>query len=160
MRGTLFIIVLASLPFLAVTMMISNALNAAPEQGNKRGFIQNEEGTKCWYNQTLVSGQSYFHKKGMTDTQGLIEFDNSECMEVTDINKRMINNVITRWYSFPDANFATRANEMYRTSMFQVRGRCIQSRKYEIIGVLVDYLGDGKHISKVIHGVSVQGCKK
>ncbi len=75
-----------------------------------------------------------------------------------DVNKMMINNIISKWYSHSDADFQTRVSEMFNGSPLQKKGKCIQSKKYPIIGITVDYLIKGNSITGVIHGSSVQGC--
>jgi hypothetical protein len=65
---------------------------------------------------------------------GILTFDDPRCMSASefglDVNKMMINHVITRWHSHPDAAFKTRVQDLYPTSMMQKRGLCIQSSKY------------------------------
>jgi len=77
-----------------------------------------------------------------------------------DVNKMMINNIITRRYSRSDANFQTKANELYPTSMLQIRGKCIQSKTYPAIGVMVYYEIKNNSITQVFHSQSIQGCKE
>lgn len=128
----------------------------------RRGYIQNDMAKKCWYTQKVDENNTYF--QGLKNTVGIITFDNSQCMSGSraeiDVDKTMINNVITHWYSHPDANFQTRSNEMYPGSMLQKKGQCIQSRTYRIIGVTVDYFTKGDSITGVIHGLALQGCTK
>ncbi|AKJ93876.1 hypothetical protein TVD_00195 [Thioalkalivibrio versutus] len=77
-----------------------------------------------------------------------------------DTNLMMINNIISRWYSHRDADFKTRADELYPGSMMQKRGYCIQSNKYPAIGITVDYEIRDASIVRVKHGSSVQGCTR
>ena len=76
-----------------------------------------------------------------------------------DVNKMMINNIISRWYSHRDAKFQTRVSEMFNGSLMQKKGKCIQSKTYPLIGITVDYLIENNSITGVIHGSSIQGCK-
>ena len=71
----------------------------------------------------------------------------------------MINNVISRWYSHPDARFGTRVAEMHKGSLLQKRGRCMQSATYPAVGIAVDYSIKNKSITGVVHGSTIQGCK-
>ena len=125
--------------------------------GNKRGFVKNEDGRKCWYNQRFIRNNRYFHDK-LYGTNGIMVFDKPNCMKDTNINKMMINNVISHWYSKSDARFMTRMDELYKGSMLQKKGMCIQSQKYPIQGITVDYLTGGGNVLRVIHGTSIQGC--
>lgn len=135
---------------------------AGPQKALKRGFILNDNGQKCWYNQEFIDGQKYFFKKHTQDT-GVITFKDKKCMGSSDfgldVNKMSINNIISKWYSKSDASFLTRADELYPTSQFQIKGKCIQSQTYPNIGILVDYKIENESIYKVVHGSSIQGCR-
>ena len=140
---------------------VANESIAGSESYLKRGYIQNDKGEKCWYTQKTDPNNTYFH--GKKNTVGIITFDNPKCMSDSglglDINKMMINNVISRWYSHSDANFQTRVSEMFNSSPLQKKGKCIQSKKYPIIGITVDYFTSNNSIKGVIHGMAVSGCK-
>jgi hypothetical protein len=127
----------------------------------QKGFIQNEQGEQCWYHQEVVEGSHYFHD-GVTANIGVLSFDDQTCMKTSElgqtVNKMMINNVISRWYSHSDASFQTRESELFPTSLLQKRGQCIQSKKYPAIGIVVDYEGSRDSIVRVRHGMSAQGC--
>ena len=122
---------------------------------------QNDKGEKCWYTQIVIEDNAYFHGS-LKGTNGKITFDNPNCMSDSgtglDVNKMMINNLISRWYSHSDADFQTRISEMYNGSPMQTKGKCIQSKRYPIIGITVDYFIEGNGITGVIHGSSIQGC--
>lgn len=134
---------------------------AGPTGALKKGYIQNDKGEECWYTQVVKENNSYFHGS-LKGSNGIITFDKPTCMSDSglglDINKMMINNIISRWYSHSDANFQTRVSEMYKGSALQKRGKCIQSKKYPSIGITVDYFIKNNSITGVIHGSSVQGC--
>ena len=89
----------------------------------QRGYIRNDSGKKCWYTQKTDENNKYFH--GIKNTVGIITFDDPQCMAASEVglmvNKMMINNIITTWYSHSDANFQTRESEMYPGSLFQKR---------------------------------------
>ncbi|MBN1363295.1 MAG: hypothetical protein JW976_00670 [Syntrophaceae bacterium] len=145
---------------LTTALSIGIAL-AGPERYLKNGYIQNDKGEKCWYTQVVKENNTYFHGS-LKGTNGIITFDNPMCMSDSglglDVNKMMINNIISRWYSHSDADFQTRVSEMYNGSMLQKKGKCIQSKKYPLVGITVDYFIKGNSITGVIHGSSVQGC--
>jgi len=147
--------------FLLMLFFISGAIFAGQTGALKKGYIQNDKGKKCWYTQVVKENNTYFHGS-LKGTDGIITFDNPNCMSDSslglDVNKMMINNVLSRWYSHPDAKFQTRVSEMYKGSMLQKKGGCIQSKKYPIIGITVDYLIKGGSITGVIHGSSAGGC--
>ena len=144
-----------------ISILCSNAVLAGPVGALKKGHIRNDKGEKCWYVQVIKENNTYFHGS-LKGANGILTFDNSTCMSDSglglDTNKLMINNIISRWYSHGDAEFQNRVSEMYSGSLMQKKGKCIQSKKYPIIGITVDYLIEGKSIASVIHGSSVQGC--
>ncbi len=147
--------------FMLISLFGSSAALAGPTGALKKGFIQNDKGDKCWYTQVVKEGNTYFYDS-LKGTDGIITFDNPTCMSDNglglDVNKMMINNIISKWYSHSDADFQTRVSEMFNGSPLQKKGKCIQSKKYPIIGITVDYLIKGNSITGVIHGSSVQGC--
>ena len=142
-------------------LLVGNLVLAGPAEGQKKGYIQNDRGDKCWYTQVLKEKNTYFHK-GLTGTNGVITFDDPVCMSDDglglEFNKGMINNAISRWYSHRDAKFQTRTSEMFSGSFRQVRGGCIQSKTYTTIGITVDYFIKNNSIIGVIHGSSVGEC--
>jgi hypothetical protein len=144
-----------------ISLFGSGAALAGPTGALKKGYIQNDKGDKCWYTQVIKENSTYFYGL-LGDTNGIITFDNPNCMSDSrldlDVNKMMINNNISRWYSHSDADFQTRVSEMYNGSMMQKKGKCIQSKKYPIIGITVDYFIEGNSITGVIHGSSALGC--
>jgi hypothetical protein len=145
---------------LICTFNVGNVF-AGPTGALVKGYIQNDKGEKCWYTQKIKENNTYFHGS-LTGTNGLITFDNPNCMSDSgqglDVNKMMINNIISKWYSHRDAAFQTRVSEMFNGSALQKQGKCIQSKKYPAIGITIDYFTNGNSITGVIHGSSVQGC--
>jgi hypothetical protein len=141
-------------------ILASEALSAEPLT---TGFISNDAGEKCWYTQTKKEQNAHFHGQ-FKGTNWIIVFDEKTCMGDSglglDVNKMMINNIVSKWYSHSDAKFATRASEMYSGSLMQEKGECIQSKTYPMIGITVDYLIDNESITGVVHGASIQGCTK
>ena len=137
--------------------------SAGSERFQRKGHIQNDMGGKCTYTQTVDEHSKHFHGtlEGVT---GTITFDDPACMADSGVgletNQMMINNVIARWYSHSDAAFRTKAAQLYPTSLLQKKGKCMQSGRYAAVGVTVDYLVKGDSITGVIHGSSVQGCKR
>jgi uncharacterized membrane protein len=146
------ILILVSITLIAATM------TSGPENGPKRGYINNIDGEQCWYDQEVKKNNSYFHED-LKGVNGIMTFDDPACMVENSTNKMMINNVISNWYSHDDANFKTRERELYDGSMLQVKGECMQSETYPAIGIMVDYFTENGNITGVIHGGSVQGCK-
>ncbi|NDW58789.1 hypothetical protein G0P98_20015 [Yangia sp. PrR004] len=71
----------------------------------------------------------------------------------------MIANIIVRPYSHADAAFQTRPEQIKSQSMFQVRGVCIQSGTYPIVGVVAEFEVQGGYIVGVKHAPAVQGCQ-
>ncbi len=141
-------------------LLLGSAATSAGSMPGK-GYVQNDQGEKCWYTQTVDPKSNYFHS-ALTATVGTIRFDDATCMSDSGIgletNMMMINNVISRWYSHSDAKFMTRAAELFKGSMLQERGQCIQSKTYSAVGIVVDYQIKGDSIIGVVHGPSLQGC--
>jgi hypothetical protein len=156
---------LLSSKVIAALILISifgiSGASAGPTGALKKGYIQNHKGDKCWYTQVVREDNAYFHGS-LKGTNGIITFDDPTCMSDggigLDVNKMIINNIISRWYSHSDADFQTHVSEMFNSSALQKKGKCIQSKKYPIIGITVDYFIRGNSITGVIHGSSIQGC--
>lgn len=136
---------------------------AGPETAQPKGYIQNDTGKKCWYKQSFKKDGSYFFNS-LKGGLAIMIFDDPSCMGDSglgqDVNKMMVNNVISRWYSHKDANFGTRAGELYPGSMLQTKGKCIQSKKYPNVGITIDYKVENGSIIRVYHGSAVRGCTK
>lgn len=152
--------------FMATGMIFLFASSAPIYASNNfqpKGHIQNDRGQKCTYTQTTNHESTYFHGT-LTGRAGTIDFDDPMCMSESDfglrINKMLINNIISRWYSHSDAAFKTKAKELYPSSPLQKKGQCIQSGKYPVIGITVDYEIHNSSIVRVRHGSSVQGCTR
>ena len=147
--------------FILVSSIFSATAFAGPVGALKKGYIQNDQGEKCWHTQEVKENYTYFHGS-LKEIDGIITFDDPTCMSDSglglDVNKMMINNIISRWYSHSDANFQTRVSEMFNGSLLQKKGKCIQSKTYPDMGITVDYLIKDNSIAGVIHGSSVQGC--
>ncbi len=156
---------LVSLIACALITGLSTALMADADRYIKKGYISNNAGEKCWYIQRTDKISKYFY--GMKHTVGFITFDDPKCMsgkELGDqgisINKMMINNIISRWYSHRDADFMTKESELFKGSMMQKKGKCIYSKKYpDVVGIAVEYLIKKNSIISVKHGASLMGCK-
>ena len=127
----------------------------------KRDYIHNDIGDKCWYTQETDFESLYFHE-AIKGKMGIITFDDPGCMSESvlglDINKMMINNAIIRWYSHRDAAFKTSTRKLFPSSTMQKKGLCIQSSKYPIVGVMVDYEIKDNSIIRVRHEAAIQGC--
>lgn len=125
-----------------------------------KGFIQNDQGGQCWYTQVTTRGAIYFHS--IPGTTSTLTFDDPMCMKEgalgQDVNKMLINIIIARNYSHSNANYKTRPGEMYKTSVLQMRGQCIQSATYPSIGVLVEYHQNKSAIYMVKHSASAGRC--
>lgn len=132
----------------------------AAARGQPKGFIQNADGDQCWYRQVTMKDDTRLFKT-LTANTSVLAFDEPGCMwgdaARLDINKTMINNVISRWYSHSDAAFMTRARDLRPARPEQARGVCIQSEKYPMIGIAVEYVGEGT-IEQVYHTAQVVGC--
>jgi hypothetical protein len=145
----------------AVVVSVSGSSSVLANQ--RAGTVNNSNGQKCQYEQSFEADSKYFHGT-VTAKRGTITFADRQCMKAdvnsSAINKMMINNVVSRWYSHSDAAFMTREEELYPGSLLQKRGLCIQSRKYPLIGITIEYVVSGGSIAEVHHGAAVKGCKK
>lgn len=135
---------------------------SGPRDGPKRGYISNDNGDKCWYKKTITEENKYFHKS-IPGPNAILIFEDEKCMSDKglglDINKMMINKTLAFWYSHSDAEFRTSPSDLYDSSLFQIKGKCMQSKKYSNIGVTIDYFIKDNTITGFIHGPSIQGCK-
>ncbi len=161
MQKNLYSKIILMLAVIAISQSVS-----AREFFLKKGYINNNNGKKCWYTQKTDPENRYFHET-MTSNVGIMTFDDQRCMSDPEFGlfglnamKKVINNVISGWYSHSDAAFKTGVDELYPGSLFQKRGLCIQSTKYPSIGITVDYEVKNNSIVKVRHGVAADGCKK
>jgi len=150
------------LVFLAFLMLLHSSFAVSGSAKYlKKGNIQNHNGQDCWYRQSVDKENRYFFGS-LAQGVGMLIFDNPSCMAGSgfemDVNKMMINNIISRWYSHSDAQFKTRVREMYKSSLLQKKGQCLQSSKYPVMGITIDYLIEKGSIKGVIHGGSVSGC--
>ncbi|MYD89701.1 MAG: hypothetical protein F4Y08_05090 [Caldilineaceae bacterium SB0662_bin_9] len=137
-------------------------------KGNRRGFILSYEGQKCWYTQTATDLEttSYFFEN-LKGEDTFMEFDDPACMgnsadgPLLGVSQFMANNVLTNWYSKPDAAFGTRPRELMPGSEGQVRGWCIQSETYPTQSILVDYFADSdNNLVALLHGYAMSGCRQ
>ena len=151
--------------------------NPDPDGFNKSGFIRSSAGKKCWYQQTYEKNGKYFlseKNKGLTNTNvRTITFDDPNCMndrfdgddpsdrELNEIiNKQMIARLITRWwtrsYTHDDADFDI--DDLKLPARFQSKGKCVQSKKYFIIAIAVDYIIENGSITKVVYAPAIGPC--
>ena len=130
----------------------------------ERGYIQNWEGERCWYSQVEEPRSNYFHDR-IQATVRTLTFDEPSCMSGgeleeagIDLNKGSINGAISRPYAQPGAAFATRPEDLFATSLHQVRGRCIQSETFAAVSVAVDYDIEDGSIVRAHHAQAI-GCR-
>ena len=137
------------------------AANSAHAEFPTRGFIQNYAGEGCMFTQTAQEGSHHFYGSDLTSILRTVTFIDESCMtgssgEMAE-NIANINAEIARPYSHADANFALGEHELMKGGLMQKRGKCIQSRKYPLIGVAVEYVKGKTGIAKVYHS-STTGC--
>lgn len=144
----------------AASLLLSQGTVAGPEKFLKKGFISNDAGDQCAYQQEVISGALHFHGDSISTTIGELVFDDPQCMRASgdslDVNKRLINEVLATWYSHPDADFDT--ENLHASSLYQEVGVCMQSRSYAAIGIAIDYVVSEQSIVKVFHGPTLEGC--
>ena len=149
----LFLFILALLPITA---------HAADIRGLKRGYIISQSGEKCWYTQSIQENSHHFFGRA-TQNVTVMTFDEDDCMSYKDdfqlaVNEQQINNIISRWYSHPDAAFMTNPGKLKAPSGLQTTGWCMQSTKYPLIAITIDYISNDGAITEVMHGQGLQ-CK-
>ena len=157
---------LLSLLFASTLLLMSSANAGVTASGFQTiGFIWSGEGNKCWYKQHEEES-SYFSNGEISGNIGVLIFDDSNCMSEDSmglghmLNIKMINQLVSKWYS-RDGEFKTKENELYGSSLFQEKGKCMQSMTYEQMGITVDYiLSENNAISTVYHEASVGACIK
>jgi len=162
MRNCLYAILIG----FTLTIVLYSTVKADADKHLKKGYISNNSSEKCWYAQRTDRDNIYFY--GMKHVVGIITFDDPSCMSGKDlgeaglgINKMMINNVISKWYSHSDSGFMTKESELFSGSMMQKKGKCIYSKTYpKVVGIAVDYHIRNKFIHSVTHGASLMGCTK
>lgn len=142
---------------LALSAIASAGTATAANQ--PKGHIINVDGEKCTFTQTTAS-EAYLHS--IPANTGNLVFDDPRCMNATDVallvNQSMIAGFITRGYSHPDAAFQTEIGQFQSGSGLQVRGICIQSATYPIVGVVAEFQIEDEHITGIKHAMAVQGC--
>jgi hypothetical protein len=144
----------------AASALFSEVSAAGPEKFPERGFISNDAGDKCWYQQKIISNALHFHGDAISTTIGEIVFDDPQCMRDPgtglDVNKTLINELLASWYSHPDADFDTK--NLHQSSLYQEVGVCMQSRSYAAIGIAIAYVVSDQSIVRVLHGPTLEGC--
>ena len=143
-----------------IALSLNSEALAVSASANKIGYIINDSGDHCAYKQEIIEKNRYFHGK-RPSINGIITFDDPKCMSGKEfghvINKVMINNIVSKWYSHGDANFDTK--HLHKSSAFQKKGECIQSETYSTIGIAIEYFIKNNNITGVIHGSTAGGCK-
>lgn len=146
----------------AATLTVCIALSPQAHALQPKGHITNAAGINCTYRQVKSTEPKYFHD--IPGPHNVLTFDDPQCMRATgldaQINRMLIANNVARNHAKSDAKFLTRPDEIRPTSLFQVRGQCIQSENYPVIGVVIEYQPAGQSISAVRHGPAVMGCTK
>jgi hypothetical protein len=139
-----------------------NIANAGPQKALSRGYVLNDSGEKCWFDQQFEDQVLYFFERHAQDL-GVMVFDTPGCMADSglglDANKLAVNNLISKWYSHDDAQFKTHPSDIYPSSQLQIKGQCMQSETYPSQGILVDYKIHEGSIVRVTHGGSMGQCK-
>lgn len=90
-----------TLVFLALTILLQSSF-AMSGSGSylRKGSINNHNGQECWYRQTVDKENRHFFGR-LAQAVGVLSFDNPNCMKGSsfemDVNKMMINNIVSRW---------------------------------------------------------------
>lgn len=150
----------AVLAFTALGLLLSAVSMAGPEKFPAAGFVVNAAGQKCSYRQKIIPDALHFHGDAISTTIGEMTFDDPTCMKDAgdgpDANKVAINRLLATWYSHPDADFDS--ENLYKSSLYQEVGVCMQARSYAAIGIAIDYVVEDGYIVRVFHGPTLEGC--
>ena len=72
----------------------------------------------------------------------------------------MIARLITRWwtrsYTADDADFVI--NDLKPLALFQSKGNCMQSKKYSIHAIAIDFIIESGCIAKVVYAPAIGSC--
>jgi len=94
----------------------------------KRGFFQNSNGDKCWYN-TTFENLKYF--TSFEEKTCIHYFESDSAMTNNDISKSLLANVITRWYKGTkfqeDTKFKTNPKDWKNAEGLQLKGYWFES---------------------------------
>ena len=149
----------------AAQSIIDRLSPAGVRQGNAKGSVSNDAGELCSFSQAATDdgSVSYFYNK-LTGSDTLLVFDDATCMnplapQLMAFNQRMVNQVIARWYSKPDAKFMVHPHQLTRKGQLQAKGWCMQSETYPTQGILIDYFGDNQSLMMVAHNYALGGCE-
>lgn len=151
------------IPILALALAVGAVAQSDPYGFNLKGFIQNGIGEECWYTQTFEETNPILLVPDLQNMTGqhlrTITFDDPGCMADVldglggneDINKMMINNIVTNWfrgtYFTEDVRFDTRT--LHPPAEVQARGECLQERENPNIAIYIEYLSDRNSITGV-----------
>lgn len=144
--------------FIALTVLLlalsAPNLFAADINPPKRGYFQDSAGQKCWYE---TSSTRMKHFCSLEQNVCVHTFESGNEMPNDDISKRMIANVVTRFYTGTifqqDTRFKTNVADWKLASGFQNKGFCIVAENYPLPCVWIDFeeSKDSKRIMKVFH---------
>ena len=123
------------------------------------GGIEAGDGRYCAFKRVVKENSTYFYGDDLTCNHVVLTFRSPTCMKDTDANRKKINELVSKPYSHADANFQTIPRYTKKRAALQVEGYCIQSLKYSLIGVAIDYVVEGGYITSVIH-CSAGTCEK
>lgn len=119
-----------------------------------RGFFKNSNGEQCWY-KTTFKNDKYF---SLWEQRICIHsFETDSSMLNDEASKRLLANVITRFYIDAmfqkDTKFKTDPQFWKKAEGSQKKGFCIESSNYPIPKVWIDfeYSPDKKYIVKILH---------
>ena len=120
----------------------------------KKGYFKNSNGEKCWY-KTTFNNNKYFSV--FEQRICIHNFETDTSMINDEVSKRLIANVITRFYVNTifqkDTKFKTDIKYWKKAEGSQKTGFCIESSNYSIPKVWLDfeYSKDKKYIVKILH---------
>ena len=146
---------------LLITLLTSTTANAQGFRAS--GSMENASGESCAYEQTMERTNPYLMSASAQHMTGqelrTLTFDDPTCFAgYTDGTAA---GVIVNWYLGDyfqrDADFDTAT--LRSPATLQGRGRCVQSRTYQMVSIWMEFERQGDAISRVVHMRGVGGCE-
>ena len=135
------------------------SLSVSAAQQPRFGEIQNSGGFGCTFSQRQERAE---YLNSLPSNETILTFHDPRCMsdegDAGFLNRTSIASAIAYSYSHRNANFAVLPNEWHDPISPQLRGKCVQSRRYPSVGVAVDFQTLDGYISEVRHSITLSGC--
>ena len=152
--------------FLELEPFLDEISQSVRPLGLKSGYVHNEWGDQCEYVQhaTHRDASSYFFDK-YPGSENIMVFSDQKCMTPDVLGmgylQKQVNVLLAKWYSAnSDAAFKTEPRDLSMTRKIRDRGWCMQSAKYPLSSVLIEYFVDEGRLVAVMHTDGIAGCEE